>query len=207
MQDSAHAILVLALYVLFLLLAFGLRSWIHYRQTGTSGYIGLTHRGSPAERLGGLLLVLALALGFAAPLLELAGWTHSAAGPLQRLLGLTLYGVGGAGTLLAQLQMGRSWRVGVDPAEHTALVERGLYRWIRNPIYTAMLTFTVGLLLLLPNQAALLAFALLLLGLELHVRFVEEPHLLRQHGDAYRSYAGRVGRFLPGLGRLAPPAP
>jgi protein-S-isoprenylcysteine O-methyltransferase Ste14 len=199
----SDATLVLALYVLFLLLAFGWRSWIHYRQTGTSGYHGLTRRGSPAERAGGLLLVLALALGFAAPLLELLGWTHSAAGPFQRLAGLTLYGVGGVGTLLAQLQMGRSWRVGVDPEEHTDLVERGLYRWIRNPIYTAMLTFTVGLLLLLPNWAALLAFALLLLGLELHVRFVEEPHLLAQHGDSYRRYAARVGRFLPGLGRLA----
>ena len=203
MQDATHATLVLGLYLLFLFLAFGLRSWIHYRQTGTSGYHGLTRRGSLAERAGGLLLVLALALGFAAPLLELFGWTHSAAGPFQRLVGLTLYGVGGIGTLLAQLQMGRSWRVGVDPEEHTDLVERGLYRWIRNPIYTAMLTFTVGLLLLLPNWAALLAFALLLLGLELHVRLVEEPHLLAQHGESYRRYAARVGRFLPGLGRLA----
>jgi protein-S-isoprenylcysteine O-methyltransferase Ste14 len=197
-----HATLVLVLYLLFLVLAFGVRSWIHYRQTGTSGYHGLTRRGSLAERLGGLLLVAALGLGFLAPALELLGWTHSTPGPLQRAAGLLIYAAGGVGTLVAQLQMGRSWRVGVDPAERTDLVQRGLYRWIRNPIYTAMLTFTLGLLLLLPNWAALLAFVLLLVGLELHVRFVEEPHLLTHHGDSYRSYAARVGRFVPGLGLL-----
>lgn len=40
-----------------------------------------------------------------------------------------------------------------------------------------------------------------LVGLELQVRFVEEPYLLRTHAT-YASYASRVGRFLPGLGRL-----
>ena len=40
------------------------------------------------------------------------------------------------------------------------------------------------------------------LGLELQVRAVEEPYLLRTHGDAYRAYAARVGRFLPGVGRF-----
>ena len=31
---------------------------------------------------------------------------------------------------------------------------------------------------------------------------VEEPYLLRTHGDEYRRYASRVGRFVPGVGRL-----
>jgi protein-S-isoprenylcysteine O-methyltransferase Ste14 len=34
------------------------------------------------------------------------------------------------------------------------------------------------------------------------VRFVGEPYLARAHGEDYRAYAGRVGRFLPGVGRL-----
>ena len=42
----------------------------------------------------------------------------------------------------------------------------------------------------------------LIIGLELHVRLVEEPYLLRVHGDAYRRYAARTGRFLPRVGRL-----
>jgi protein-S-isoprenylcysteine O-methyltransferase Ste14 len=33
------------------------------------------------------------------------------------------------------------------------------------------------------------------------VRQVEEPYLVRTHGEAYRSWAAGVGRFLPGIGR------
>ena len=41
-----------------------------------------------------------------------------------------------------------------------------------------------------------------MVGLELHVRFIEEPYLLRVHGEQYAAYAAQVGRFLPGIGRL-----
>ena len=51
---------------------------------------------------------------------------------------------------------------------------------------------------------ALLSDLLLIVGLEIQVRLVEEPHLLRSHGESYRRYAERVGRFLPGVGRLTP---
>ena len=34
------------------------------------------------------------------------------------------------------------------------------------------------------------------------MRLIEEPYLTAVHGDAYRDYAGRVGRFLPGVGRI-----
>ena len=45
----------------------------------------------------------------------------------------------------------------------------------------------------------------LVIGTYLGIRaqtFAEENHLLRAYGDAYRHYAGGVGRFLPGIGRL-----
>jgi protein-S-isoprenylcysteine O-methyltransferase Ste14 len=43
----------------------------------------------------------------------------------------------------------------------------------------------------------------LLAALEIQVRGVEEPYLLRTHGEAYRRYAAATGRFLPGIGRLS----
>jgi protein-S-isoprenylcysteine O-methyltransferase Ste14 len=39
-------------------------------------------------------------------------------------------------------------------------------------------------------------------SVQVQVRLVEEPYLLRVHGDAYRAYAARTGRFVPGVGRL-----
>jgi protein-S-isoprenylcysteine O-methyltransferase Ste14 len=98
--------------------------------------------------------------------------------------------------------MGNSWRVGVDENERTALVSDGMFAWVRNPIFSFITLSAFGLLLLLPNALAVLAAGLTLLGIELQVRAVEEPYLLRTHGADYARYAARVGRFIPAIGRL-----
>ena len=45
------------------------------------------------------------------------------------------------------------------------------------------------------------ATVVLLAAIQVQVRAVEEPYLLAVHGDAYRDYAARVGRFVPRMGR------
>lgn len=106
-------------------------------------------------------------------------------------------------TLRAQLEMGRSWRIGVDAAETTDLVTKGLFEWSRNPIFTGMVAVACGTVLAVPGPATAAGAALLLAGVEAQVRLVEEPYLLRTHGERYRDFATRTGRFLPGLGRLS----
>ena len=98
--------------------------------------------------------------------------------------------------------MGRSWRIGVDPGERTELVTAGPFALVRNPIFAAMLPTALGLTLLVPSWVALAGLAGLIAALELQVRVVEEPYLLQVHGDAYATYAARVGRFVPGVGQL-----
>lgn len=193
-------------YALFLALAFGFRAVVHYRQTGTTGYVGLSGRVGSAEWIAGVSFGLAVVGGVTAPLAQLLGfvdpWTREiGAGTLAA--GLALFALGVAGTLWAQLAMGKSWRVGVDHTTKTDLVARGPFRWIRNPIFTWMTLASGGLVLLAPNVLAFAAFAVLLVALEIQVRAVEEPFLLRMHGDAYRRYAANTGRFVPGFGRLA----
>jgi protein-S-isoprenylcysteine O-methyltransferase Ste14 len=65
-----------------------------------------------------------------------------------------------------------------------------------------MTAATLGLALVVPNTVAFISVVTLILALEMQVRLVEEPYLLRQHGDGYRSYAAGAGRFLPRIGRL-----
>jgi protein-S-isoprenylcysteine O-methyltransferase Ste14 len=79
-----------------------------------------------------------------------------------------------------------SWRIGVDPSETTTLVRSGVFGWVRNPIFTAMLVFGLGIALVTPNVVAILGFALLVVAIELQVRVVEEPYLSNVHGEAYR---------------------
>jgi protein-S-isoprenylcysteine O-methyltransferase Ste14 len=119
-----------------------------------------------------------------------------------RATGVAIFIVGLVGTLYAQIAMGESWRIGVDERERTALVTSGPFAVVRNPIFAAMLPTSLGLALLVPNVAALAGLGALWLALQIQVRLVEEPYLLRAHGDSYRQYAARVGRFVPGLGRL-----
>ena len=120
--------------------------------------------------------------------------------------GLLLSLSGLAALLWSQSTMGESFRIGVDPAERTALVTTGPFRWVRNPIYSAMFIHVAGIALLVPVAASFIAVGALALALNISVRMVEEPYLVATHGPAYRHYAARVGRFLARVGRLALPA-
>ena len=117
--------------------------------------------------------------------------------------GVVLFLAGLALTLAAQLAMGTSWRIGVDHSERTELVTSGPFAYSRNPIFAAMIPASVGLALMVPSVVAIGGVLALLLALELQVRIVEEPYLTDAHGAAYTAYAARVGRFVPGLGRMA----
>jgi protein-S-isoprenylcysteine O-methyltransferase Ste14 len=145
-----------------------------------------------------ILLALALLLGAVAPLLAATdlvtplSWLTQ---PVTQVVGLMVALAGFAGVVAAQHAMGRSWRVGVDPAERTALVTGGVFGQIRNPIFTAMITASVGLTAMVPNLLQLLALACLVAGAELQVRVVEESYLRRTHGIAYDRYAAIVSRF------------
>jgi protein-S-isoprenylcysteine O-methyltransferase Ste14 len=199
------ATVALILYGLYLALAFGLRTLIQLRRTGSTGFHGVGGRPGSAEWIAGVGITLALLLGAAAPVLALLDVVEPI-GALDttaaHLTGLILAVVGIGATFYAQVAMGTSWRIGVDPGERTELVTAGPFGLVRNPIFAAMLPTALGLTLLVPSWVALLGLAGLLVALELQVRVVEEPYLLHVHGERYAEYAARVGRFVPGVGRL-----
>jgi protein-S-isoprenylcysteine O-methyltransferase Ste14 len=194
--------LALVLYLVYLALAFGLRGFLQWRRTGDAGFRFGAFDASPAERAGAILFVIALVLALLGPLLELAGVLRAFPALQLPALGMLLAVLGIAGTLHAQLAMGDSWRVGVDASESTALRTNGPFRWVRNPIFSWMVLTAAGLTLLVPNLASLAGLVALAVGIELQVRLVEEPYLLRAHGDAYARWAHVTGRFVPGVGRL-----
>lgn len=190
-------------YSVFLALAFGLRAVIHLRRTGTTGYVGVQGAFPSTEWWAGVMFVVAVVGGVLAPVAQLAGLVGPwSAAPAAHALGLVLSTLGIAGTLWAQFAMGDSWRIGVDPAARTELVSAGPFRRVRNPIFSCMVLASTGLVLLAPNVLAFVSLAALLVALELQVRIVEEPYLLRTHGRTYREYAATAGRFVPGIGRL-----
>lgn len=194
----------LALYLIWALLAFGWRAFVQHRRTGDTGFRGLSGRPATIEWWAGVLFIVAIIAGLAAPVADLTnvlepiGWLDHG---WLRGIGVMLAAAGVTGTLLAQMAMGDSWRVGVDPTERTALVTNGPFELARNPIFTLMLLTATGLTAMVPNVAAVVGLGGLVVGLQLQVRLVEEPYLHTIHGRAYTDYAASVGRFVPMLGR------
>ncbi len=77
------------------------------------------------------------------------------------------------------------------------LVNEGQYRWVRNPMYIAVLSVVIGEAIL--YRSFLLAGYAVLVGVMFHlfVVFVEEPSLRRQFGESYETYLRTVPRWIP----------
>lgn len=196
-------VLALVLYVAFAAVAFGWRTWVQWSETGDTG-LRLHAEAGTTQWWAKFGFIVALAAGLGSPIAGLAGLASLA--PLDnnavQVAGLGIAIVGIVATTVAQLQMGGSWRIGVDPNERTDLVTDGVFALVRNPIFTAMLIAAVGLTFMVGNVISLAGLAALIAALEVQVRMVEEPYLRSVHGLDYERYSTTAGRFLPGVGRL-----
>jgi protein-S-isoprenylcysteine O-methyltransferase Ste14 len=97
--------------------------------------------------------------------------------------------------LIAQAQMGASWRIGIDVRNRTRLIQDGLFHVSRNPIFLSMRVTLLGLFLVVPAAVTL---AILVAGdilIQVQVR-LEEAHLKGMHGEQYESYQATVRRWL-----------
>jgi protein-S-isoprenylcysteine O-methyltransferase Ste14 len=92
----------------------------------------------------------------------------------------------------------RSGRGTLSPADPPKdLVVRGLYRYVRNPMYLSVTLIILGEFLLTGSRGLLLYWAVWFLGANLFVLGYEEPTLRRRFGTAYEQYVRNVGRWLP----------
>jgi protein-S-isoprenylcysteine O-methyltransferase Ste14 len=79
------------------------------------------------------------------------------------------------------------------------LVTHGPYRWIRHPIYTAVILGMSGVAIRSRTPIVIAVAAVLSLFLAAKARW-EEKHL-RSTFPGYSDYERRVGRFIPGVGK------
>lgn len=199
------AVLDLVLVLVWVGLVSIVRGVVQFRRTGTSP-IRFQDKPGSAQWWSRLLSAIGVLFAIAAPLAELAGLAPFAIldQPVVRVAGVVLVVLGIALTIGSQLAMGASWRGDVDPDVRTPLITSGPFALVRNPIFSGAALTAAGLALVVPNVLSLAMLVLFVAGLEIQVRLVEEPYLLHVHGEAYRRYAARTGRFVPGVGRLRP---
>lgn len=97
-------------------------------------------------------------------------------------------------TVVAQAEMGESWRIGIDQTHRTNLVQSGVFSLSRNPIFLGMMVTLFGLFLVIPNALTLLTLALGVVLIQIQVR-LEEEFLAKSHGDEYTEYRRRIRRW------------
>lgn len=102
--------------------------------------------------------------------------------------------------VLAGTRLGSNLTPNPIPKPEGTLETGGLYRYVRHPIYTAVLALALGLTALAASVAHLAIFLILVMLLGTKAR--AEERLLRERFPEYRDYQAKVGRFIPGVGRV-----
>ena len=115
-----------------------------------------------------------------------------------RWLGLVLYGFGSVLTTGARSTLGRMYSGQVTIQVGHQLIKRGLYRYIRHPLYLGMLCNTLGLSLLFRSWIGLVATIPVMAGLLFRIKD-EEATLHREFGSDWEKYCQQSWRFIPYL--------
>ncbi len=143
-----------------------------------------------------LIQLLFMAVIAAAGVLAGANWS-GAPRFATALAGVVLMMAGGGLGYLGIRDLERSLSPLPKPTETAALIEHGVYRRLRHPIYAAVILLGVGWAMLSASLVALLLAAVLAVVLDLKAR--REEVWLRQRYPGYAAYAARTRRFLPGV--------
>lgn len=97
--------------------------------------------------------------------------------------------------VMAQSQMGASWRIGIDSENKTNLVSKGIFTCSRNPIFVGVIFSSLGYFLALPNALTLTILLLDIALIQIQVQ-LEEQYLYKIHGESYKIYCKNVRRWL-----------
>jgi len=200
-MDDALRIILPVYLVAYFAVAILWRSIAVWRRTGINPYV--IGRSDSAYDYIGVIFKLVFGL-LAAAILLFSVFTrfYTYAMPIVwldyafiRWTGLILLFVSFAWTALSQMQMGTSWRIGIDKENKTELVGKGIFTVSRNPIFLGMRVSLLAIFLIIPSAITLLALVLGDVLLQIQVR-LEEEHLRNLHGEAYENYRGQVRRWI-----------
>jgi protein-S-isoprenylcysteine O-methyltransferase Ste14 len=135
-------------------------------------------------------LIPALIHGYRMP--DWGGWMV----PVAIVAGLLI--LGGIVVLLnAFVRFARADGTPAPPVPTAHLVVVGPYRFVRNPMYLAVVAIILGQALLFGSWWTVLYAAIAMTVVALFVRFYEEPTLERTYGDEYRAYTANVRAWIP----------
>jgi protein-S-isoprenylcysteine O-methyltransferase Ste14 len=192
---------LLACLIAYIFATFFWRSYVVWRKTGINPF---TFKGSDTAHdfIGRVFKLTFAAVVLVVFVYALSPAAYAYLVPIQwlehavlKLIGVALLLLSLVWTVIAQSQMGEAWRIGVDSENSTPLVQTGLFRISRNPIYIGVVVTLLGLFLTIPNALTLLILVLGLVLTGVQIR-LEEEHLRRMYPTEYAEYSRRVRRWI-----------
>ena len=121
------------------------------------------------------------------------------------IAGLVLFNLAGLLILWSHVSLGDCWSGELETKADHPLVNRGLYRWVRHPLYSSYLILTIGLFLMSDNWRVAAVILIYFLTVASRVE-KEEVMMVQTLGTTYLDYQRTTGRFVPKFGTRKIPA-
>jgi protein-S-isoprenylcysteine O-methyltransferase Ste14 len=157
------------------------------------------------SRRGALeIVLLTLAwLAFFAPLVWAAAPVFAFADyplhPVPLVAGVVCLAVGLWLFARSHADLGTNWSITLEIREKHQLVTKGIYRTLRHPMYSSLLLYSLGQVLVVPNWIAGPSYGVAMALLFAFRLGPEERMMLEEFGKDYEEYRGRSKRLVPGV--------
>jgi protein-S-isoprenylcysteine O-methyltransferase Ste14 len=115
-----------------------------------------------------------------------------AAGIVFLMLGLWLFH-------RSHADLGTNWSISLDVREKHQLITHGVYRWVRHPMYLALLIYSIGQVLAVPNWVAGPSYGVAMVILFAFRVGPEERMMFKEFGEQYEAYRRSTKRLIPGV--------
>lgn len=114
------------------------------------------------------------------------------------IVGSMLLLIGAIVNVRGRFDLGKNWANQIKVyADHT-MIQTGMYRYVRHPLYASIIWMFIGASLIYANYAALLANLCIFIP-AMYYRAKQEEKLLAQEFQDYLMYQKHVGMFFPNM--------
>ena len=111
-----------------------------------------------------------------------------------QIIGLILIGLSMVTMFISQLQMKESWRIGIDKKSEINLVDKGMFKYFRHPIYLCAVIIGLGTIFVIPALSTAFIFFILWTAVSIQAR-LEESFLLSKFGKKYEDHIKNRKRY------------
>jgi protein-S-isoprenylcysteine O-methyltransferase Ste14 len=124
--------------------------------------------------------------------------TDASIAPPKGLLlwfGYVIFILGTVIALIAAINLGKNLTPLPRPKDNAELIQHGLYRFVRHPIYFGVIMLSVGWGLI--QQSTLIWLYVVIIAIFFDIKSRKEEQWLVERFSAYADYQGRVRKLIP----------